>query len=110
MPLQSTRAGAAFGLSLALLACSQYHGAFAVVASRPVHSNLDRSYTLGPRRTSGRACFSLFSALFGFSDDAIVRATREALEQMPDADVLLLVEIEDHGACVEVSGLPARFK
>jgi hypothetical protein len=109
MPPRSTSAGAAIGLSLALLACTQHAGDFAILASRSVHSSLDRTYTLSPQRTSGRACFSLFSALFGLPDDAIVRATREALEQVPDADVLLLVELKDYGACVEISGFPTRF-
>ena len=110
MPPRSISASAALGLSLALLACTQHAGDFAILASRSVHySTLDRAYTLSPERTSGRACFSVFSALFGLPDDAVVRATREALEQVPDADVLLLVELEDHGACVEISGFPARF-
>lgn len=106
---RSTSNGAVACLLLGLLACSQHHGDFGVLASRSIHRSLDRAHTRSPQRSSGRACFSFFAALFGLPDDAIPRATRAALEQVPDANVLLLVEIEDHGACVVVSGFPARF-
>lgn len=109
MPPRSISRGAVLGLSLSLLACTQHAGDFAILASRSIHSNLDRSYTRSPEQTTGRACFSPFRALFGLSDDAVVRATREALAQVPDAEVLLFMKINDYGACVEVSGFPARF-
>jgi hypothetical protein len=98
-------------LFLALVSCSQHAGDFALLASRAVDfDSLDRSYEMSRERTTGRACFSSFKVLFGLPDDAVVRATREAMEQVPGADALILVELHDHGRCVEVSGFPARFQ
>ena len=111
MPPYSTSAGGALALLLSLTSCSQHSGDFALLASRAVDFNaLDRSYEMSRERTSGRACFSPFKALLGVSDDAIVRATQEAIEQVPGADALILVELHDHGMCVEISGFPARFR
>ncbi len=110
MPLCCTRLAATLLLALSQLACAQHQGDFAALAGRSVHYDIDRAHKRAPDRSSGRACFSLVKAVFGIPDDAIVRATEEALEAFPDANALVLVEIKDYGPCVEITGLAIKIK
>jgi len=110
MPLRSTSLAATLLLVPLQLACVQHHGDFAALAGRSVHYDIDRVHERAQDRTSGRACFSLAKAVFGISDNAIARATEEALEPFPDANALVLVEIEDHGICLEITGFATRIE
>ena len=110
----STRRVAALWLALLLvpplLCCAQRHGSFAALASRSIHSSIDRAQQRAAQRTTGRACYSPVRALFGLPDDALVRATREALAAFPAANALVLVEFEDYGACIEIKGLAVTIE
>ena len=109
MPPRSTRSAAALWVVLLQLACAQHHGDFAVLGSRSVYDYIADTYTVFHARSSGRACFSLIKAIFLLPDSALRRATEEALEPFSDANALLLVEIDDQGFCIVVSGVPARI-
>jgi len=110
MPLRCTRLTATLFLALSQLGCVQHQGDFAALAGRSVHYDIDRAHKRAHDRTSGRACFSLAKAAFGIPDDAIVRATEEALEPFPDANALVLVEIKDYGPCVEITGFATKIE
>ncbi len=106
----STRSFVALWAVLLQVGCVQHHGDFALLASPGVYEQISDTATASHRRSSGRACFSLFRALFSLPDSAIPRATAAALAPFPEANALLLVEIQDEGVCVVVSGVPGRIE
>jgi hypothetical protein len=110
MPLSCTRLSATLLLAFLQSSCAQHQGNFAALAGRSVHYDIDRAHWHAPDRTSGRACFSLAKTVFAIPDDAITRATDEALRPFPDANALVLVEIQDYGPCVEITGLAVKIK
>jgi hypothetical protein len=74
-------------------------GNFTLVASRSLEGF---EVPDGQKRVEGRACFG--SVLE--DDDAYQRAVEDALRKAPGANVLVLVEMQDVGECVEVKGWP----
>jgi len=105
---RSTRV-AGFLLLLLQVACAQHHGSFSVVASQSVYEQIADTATGSHPRSSGRACYSWWRAMFMLPDRALPRATEVALKPFPNANALLMVKIEDDGPCLVVSGVPGRI-
>jgi hypothetical protein len=49
-------------------------------------------------------------AAVGGADNVYEQATANALSQFPEAELLVDVTMIDSGRCVEISGLPAKFR
>ena len=82
-------------------------GEFSLLSTAP----LDGKYELlSNDRLTGQACYDLMKMSFFIGEGVFDQAVIDALADQPDETLLVDAEFVDEGACVVVTGLPARLK
>ncbi len=107
--------GAILAGALAISGCSgglyagplRHHGDFTLVASRELAGFGDIG---AQQRVTVRGCWRPGATLAHLRDDLIAQLVDQAIGQRSDANALALVEIQDEGQCVVVSGWPVRYR
>lgn len=102
-----------FGAALLLCGCTTnmidgdvHRGRLAFVGDKSTQSNYEK---LSHQRVKGKACFDLAKGAVGADDAAVYRAFANTIASYEGATALLDAEIEDKGACIHVTGIPARL-
>ena len=94
-------------LCLFITACSPYvhRGDFSLISTK----NLDNEYEiLYETKVMGRACFDPIKSGLFIGDAVFKAATKDALSKAKGAKILVDAEFLDNGACVDVTGYPAK--
>lgn len=97
------------GVLILLAGCSPHihRGEFSLLST----SYLGGEYELlSDRAVTGSACFGVAPSVLFMADDVFSRAVHKALEEHPSATLLADAELVDRGACVSVTGLPAKLR
>lgn len=96
---------AALLLLLALAGCNLTLAELAAVSARKVHDQ--RPHEIFYPRVTGESCPHWWRRWFLGDDATLDRAIDAALAQHPDANALVLVEVEERKECFTVSGFAA---
>ena len=106
--------GAVLAVALATPGCSgglyagplRNHGDLTLVATRELAGFGDIG---AQQRVTVRGCWRTGATLAHLGDDLIAQLVEQAIRHRSDANALALVEIQDEGQCVVVSGWPVRY-
>ena len=78
-----------------------------MISTEPIQSHFE---VLTESRINGKACFNQLNSSIFLADGVFDASVLDALGKVEGATVLLDSEFQDTGACVVVSGIPARVK
>ena len=96
-------------LLFAMSACSPsvHRGNFSLISTEPIQDNFE---VLAESKVNGKACFNQLKSTFFVADGVFDASVLDALSKVHGATVLLDSEFRDTGACIVVSGIPAKVK
>lgn len=94
-------------LLLVITGCtpSIHRGQFSLLSTEVVDGDFE---VLAASKVNDKACFNQLKVQFMLADGVFDASVSDALGKVQGATVLLDAEFQDTGACIVVSGTPAR--
>ena len=82
-----------------------HRGQFSILSTEAIEGDFE---VLATSKVNGKACFNQLKVQFMLADGVFDASVSDALDKVQDATILLDAEFQDTGACIVVSGTPAR--